>query len=222
MFYHFHLPHLKFSICQRFIPICLLFQKYIHEHGQFIYNILQEGKHKETMMSDLVVIAYDSEEKANEIRSKLMSMSKEYLLELEDAVVAVKKDNGKVKLQQMYNLTASGAVSGGFLGALIGLIFLNPILGAVVGAGAGAASGALTDLGINDAFMKQLAESFKPGTSLLFVLIRKMTKDKVMEGLQGTGGTVIKTSLTHEDESRLRDTLDGKPHDQLPTTASQV
>lgn len=169
-------------------------------------------------MSDLVVIAYESEEKANEIRSKLMSMSKEYLLELEDAVVAVKKEDGKVKLQQMYNLTASGAISGGFLGALIGLIFLNPILGAVVGAGAGAASGALTDLGINDAFMKQLADSFKPGTSLLFVLIRKMTKDKVMEGLQGTGGTVIKTSLTHEDENRLRDAIDGKSQAELPVT----
>lgn len=160
-------------------------------------------------MSDLIVVAYDSEEKANEIRAKLMSMSKEYLIELEDAVVAIKKDDGKVKLQQMYNLTAGGAVSGGFWGLLVGLIFLNPLLGAVIGAGAGAASGALTDIGINDQFMKELAESFTPGSSLLFILVRKMTPDKVLDGLKGTGGKVIKTSLTHEDEAKLQQALDG-------------
>ncbi len=161
-------------------------------------------------MSDLVVIAYDSEEKANEIRSKLMSMRKEYLVDLEDAVVAVKKQDGKVKLQQMYSLTSSGALSGGFFGLLIGMIFLSPLLGLAVGAGAGAISGALADIGIDDNFMKDLAGTFQPGTSLLFVLIRKMTTDKVFEELRGTGGTIIKTSLTHEDENKLRAALDNK------------
>ena len=160
-------------------------------------------------MSDLVVVAYDSEEKANQIRAKLMEMSREYLIELEDAVVAVKKDDGKVKLQQMYNLTAGGAVTGGFWGLLIGTIFLSPILGMAIGAGAGAASGALSDIGINDDFMKQIADSFQPGSSLLFILVRKMTTDKVLEGLQGTGGKIIKTSLTHEDEAKFQQALDG-------------
>lgn len=86
-------------------------------------------------MSDLVVIAYNDMHKANEVRSMLMKMSKEYLLDLEDAVVAVKKEDGKVKLQQMYNLTAAGALTGGFWGLLIGLLFLNPILGLAIGAG---------------------------------------------------------------------------------------
>lgn len=161
-------------------------------------------------MSDLVVVAYDSEEKANLIRAKFMEMSKDYLVELEDAVVAIKKADGKVKLQQMYNLTAGGAISGGFWGLLIGTIFLNPLLGMAVGAGAGAASGALSDMGINDEFMKNLAASFQPGTSLLFILIRKMTPDKVLEELKGTGGKVIKTSLTHENEEKLQKVLDGK------------
>ena len=71
----------------------------------------------------------------------------------------------------MYNLTASGAVGGGFWGVLIGLIFMNPLLGLVVGAGAGAVAGALSDVGINDDFMKQLAEKLTPGTSALFVLV---------------------------------------------------
>lgn len=161
-------------------------------------------------MSDLIVIAYDSEEKANEVRTKMMAMNKEYLLELEDAVVAVKKDNGKVKLQQMYNLTSGGALSGGFFGLLIGMIFLSPLLGMAVGAGAGAISGALADVGIEDDFMKKLAATFQPGTSLLFVLIKKMTTDKVLEEMKGLGGAIIKTSLTHEDEAKLKAALDQK------------
>ena len=92
-------------------------------------------------------------------------------------------------------------------GALIGLIFMSPLLGMAVGASAGAVSGALTDVGINDDFMKNLAASFKNGTSVLFVLVRKATPDKVLAELQGTGGKVIKTSLTHEEEDQLQAVL---------------
>ena len=159
-------------------------------------------------MSDLIVVGYDDMFKAEEVRLKLLKMQKEYLVDLEDAVVAVKKEDGKVKLNQMYHLAASGAVGGGFWGMLIGLIFLNPILGAVVGAGAGAAAGALSDVGIDDDFMKKLAEQLQPGTSVLFVLIRKMTADKVLDELAGTGGKVLQTSLSHEDETKLQEALD--------------
>jgi len=158
-------------------------------------------------MSDLVVIGYDEQFKAEEVRLMLWKMQKEYLIDLEDAVVAEKNDKGKVKLHQAINLTAAGAASGGFWGALVGLIFLNPLLGMAVGAGAGAVSGALTDVGINNNFMKELAESLHPGSSALFVLVRSVTPDKVLEELKGTGGKVLKTSLTHEEEARLQAAL---------------
>ena len=160
-------------------------------------------------MSTLVVVGYDEPYKAEEIRLKLRKLQSEYLLDLEDAVVAVKDENGKVKLHQAVNLTAAGAVSGGFWGSLIGLIFLNPLLGFAMGAAAGAASGALTDLGIDDNFMKELAASMTPGSSTLFVLVRKSTPDKVLEELKGTGGRVLKTSLSHEDEAKLQAALTG-------------
>jgi uncharacterized membrane protein len=120
----------------------------------------------ERFMSDLIVIGYEDKFKAEEVRTQLLKLQKEYLIDLEDAVVAVKNDEGKVKLHQIYNLTAAGALSGGFWGSLIGLIFLNPLLGLAAGAGAGALSGALTDVGINDDFMKDLAATFKNGSSL--------------------------------------------------------
>ena len=160
------------------------------------------------MSSNLVVIAYEDQFKAEEVRTMLRKMQQEYLIDLEDAVVAVKDDKGKVKLHQMYKLAAAGALSGGFWGALIGLIFMSPLLGMAVGASAGAVSGALTDVGINDDFMKNLAASFQNGTSVLFVLVRKATADKVLAELQGTGGKVIKTSLTHEEEEKLQAVLD--------------
>jgi len=159
-------------------------------------------------MSTLVVIEYEDLHKAEEVRLLFLKMQKDYLIDLEDAVVAVKNTDGKVKLNQIRNLTGAGAASGGFWGALIGLIFLNPLLGFAAGAAAGAVSGALTDVGISDKFMKELAESFKPGTSALFVLVRQGTADKVLEELQGTGGKVLKTSLTREDETKLQEALD--------------
>ncbi|MCH5277022.1 MAG: DUF1269 domain-containing protein [Desulfovibrionaceae bacterium] len=161
-------------------------------------------------MSTLVVVAYPTQYKAEEVRLQLLKMQKDYLVDLEDAAIAVKQDNGKVKLHQLYSLTGAGAVSGGFWGLLIGLIFLNPLLGAAVGAGAGAVSGALSDVGINDAFMKDLADQMQPGHSVLFVLFRSLTLDKALDELRGTGGTVIQTSLSHEDESRLRAALDSR------------
>jgi uncharacterized membrane protein len=159
-------------------------------------------------VADLIVIEYDDVHQAEEVRLKLQKLQRDYLIDLADAVVAVKDATGKVKLNQIHNLTALGAASGGFWGALIGLIFLNPLLGAAAGATAGAVSGALTDVGINDKFMKDIAAGFKSGTSALFVLCRKATPDKVLEELRGTGGKILQTSLTHEQESKLQAALD--------------
>ena len=163
-------------------------------------------------MSTLVAIEYDDLFKAEEVRLSLMKMQKDYLIDLEDAVVAVKDQKGKVRLHQVVNVTAAGAMRGGFWGVLIGLIFLNPLLGLAIGAAAGAVSGALTDVGINDKFMKDLAGAMKPGSSTLFVLVRKVTPDRVLDELKGTGGTVLRTSLSHEDEAKLQAALTAPKH----------
>jgi uncharacterized membrane protein len=158
-------------------------------------------------MTTLVVIGYENEMKAEEVRLTLLKMQKEYLIDLADAVVVVRDAQGKVKLRQMHNLTAAGAISGGFWGALMGLIFLNPLFGMAIGAAAGAISGSLRDVGIDDGFMKNLAQTLKPGTAALCVLVHQMTPDKVVEEIQKFGGTVIKTNLCHENEAKLREAL---------------
>lgn len=159
-------------------------------------------------MSNLVVIGFDDEHTAFELRAELVKLQKEYLIEMEDVVVVTKDEKGKVKLHQAVNLTAAGAVGGTFWGMLIGMIFLNPLAGAAVGAGAGALSAKFKDIGISNDFMKELGESFTPGSSALFVLVRKATPDKVLEALKGFKGKVLKTSLTADKEETLRGVLE--------------
>jgi uncharacterized membrane protein len=152
-------------------------------------------------MSNLFVVGFDEPHKAEEVRLKVQKLQSEYLLDLEEVVVAVRDEKGKVKLHQAGSLTADGAICGGFCGSLTGLIFLN--------AATGAASGALTDVGINDHFMKELAATLIPGSSALFVLVRKATpyREMVLEKLKGIGGKILMTSLSHEDEARLQAAL---------------
>jgi uncharacterized membrane protein len=160
-------------------------------------------------MSDLVVISFPTEAKAEEVRQKLLAMQKEYLIELGDAAIAVKDLHGRIKLNQLINTTAAGAVSGTFWGTLIGLIFLMPLVGAALGAASGTLGGYLTDVGIDDKWMKETAAAIQPGTAALFLLVRKVTADKVLEGLKGEGGTVLKTSLDHTKEAALQAALAG-------------
>lgn len=159
------------------------------------------------LMSQLIAVSYPDLFKAQEVRLTLIKLQKEHLIDLEDAVVVTKDAAGKIKLHQAVNMTAAGAVSGGFWGTLIGMIFLNPIFGAAVGASFGAISGALTDLGIDDQMMKDVAAKLSPNTSALFVLVRAVTADKVVPEIQKFGGTVLQSSLSHEDEARLQAAL---------------
>lgn len=160
-------------------------------------------------MSDLVFIAFPNEQKAEEVRQKVLELQREYLVQLEDAVVVVKDDKGRIKLNQLVNSTATGAVSGALWGTLIGFIFLMPLVGTAIGAASGALGGKLADFGINDKFMKDSASALQPGMAGLFLLIRKMTADKVLADLKGIGGTVVRTSLDDKSELALREAIAG-------------
>lgn len=154
-------------------------------------------------MSDLIVLSFKDEHEADEVRLELAKMQVEHLISLEDAVVVVKTEKGKVRLNQAVNLPAAGAASGSFWGFLIGLLFLSPLLGLVVGTATGALSGALTDIGIDDEFMRKLGESLQPGNSALFLLVREVTSDKVLDRLANhlQNASLLQTSLSKDDEA---------------------
>jgi uncharacterized membrane protein len=118
-------------------------------------------------VSSMVVLGFDGVHTADEVLNKARSLQKEHLIDLEDACVVERDNNGKVHVKQAVNLTAIGAASGGMWGALwgtlVGVLFLNPLagmaIGGLAGAGAGALSGSLADYGINDDFVKKLGET---------------------------------------------------------------
>ena len=169
-------------------------------------------------MSDLVCIAFKGRDTADQVLNDLRSMQKAHLVDLEDACVVTRDQEGKLHLKQAVNLVATGAISGGTWGALwgtlVGILFMNPLAGLVVGAaagaGGGALSGALVDYGIDDDFIRSLGEQICPDSSALFVLLRKVTLDKVMPELSKYEGTVIRTSLSNEQERELREALSGQ------------
>ena len=162
-------------------------------------------------MADLIAVVFPSEAKAEEVRNKILGMQKDYLIDIGDAVIATKTDAGKVKLNQLMSTTAAGAAGAASGASWSAILFMNPLLGVAAGAASGALAGALTDVGVNDKFMKELAtEDLKPGEAVLFVLVRKVTGDKVLEKLKGVGGRVLQTSLDHTREEALRKALAGE------------
>ena len=160
-------------------------------------------------MSDLVVFTFETEGGAAEARDALISMQKMQLIELEDAAVVVRHQDGKVKVKQVTSLAGAGALGGAFWGMLIGLLFFAPWLGLAIGAVTGAVAGGLTDIGVDDKFIKEVGNSIEPGMSALFILVRKATPDKVIDELKKFNPTVMQTSLTEEQEDKLRASFSG-------------
>jgi len=168
-------------------------------------------------MSELMVFAFEEPSKADEVLNELRTLQKGYLIDLEDAVVAVRRSDGKVQLKQSVNLVGMSAASGGLWGALwgtlVGLLFLNPLIGfamgTMVGAGTGALAGALSDYGIDDNFVRELAKTLSPNSSAIFILVRKMKPEKVLSELSRFRGRVLRTSLSPDQEARLQAALSG-------------
>ena len=156
-------------------------------------------------MSELLVFAFDNETEASKMRDALGRLQKEHLISLEDAAVVIRRQDGKVKVKQSVSLVGAGAWGGAFWGMLIGLLFWAPWLGLAIGAATGAIAGKFTDIGVDDKFIKEVGETIEPGNSALFLLVRDATPDKVLDRLQGFNPTVLQTSLSEEDEARLRD-----------------
>ena len=161
-------------------------------------------------MSTLVAIAYPDTDTAERVRGELIRATKEHLVDLEDAVVVEHRADGKIKLHQAMSPAGAGAAGGAVWGGLIGLLFLAPVVGMAVGAASGAVSGKVTDVGVNDNFMKDLGDKLPAGGAALIVLGRSDAPDKVIERVKPYGGQVIQTSLSDEAEQHLRDAI-GEP-----------
>ena len=166
-------------------------------------------------MSDLVCLAFKDLDTADHFLNELRNLQKEHVLELEDACIVVRDSDGKIHLKQSVNLVAIGASRGAsfgmLMGTLVGLLFLNPLAGLLaggaIGAGSGALQGKMADYGIDDNFIKSLGSTIEPNSSAIFLLVRKAVADKVMPRVSQYQATVLKTSLSDEQEENLKAAL---------------
>ena len=164
-------------------------------------------------MSDLIVIGYPDEKTAQNAWEELLTLEREYLVDLEDAAIIRRDHKGKLHITTpAHHAVAWGSFSGLFWGVLIGLLFLFPLapLVGVAGGIMGAALGAAENLGIKDDFKQRVQHMLEPGTSAILVILRKATYDKFVEALRPYGGTILRTSLSHEAEQQLMKILHGE------------
>jgi len=156
-------------------------------------------------LTDMVVLAFDSEDGADQGRQKLIELNNEYTLNLINAVEVVRHKNGKIKVKDIRTLTGLGAVGGAFWGLLFGVLFFVPVVGVAVGAVSGAVAGHFAHLGVSDDFLKQVEASVTIGTSALAVMATNITVDKVVNALKPLHPKVIRSSLSTDQENKLNE-----------------
>lgn len=155
-------------------------------------------------MTHLIVFAMPTVDGAYAMRDALDDLRALELVDVKDAAVVERHEDGAVRVRQAYNLVGVGALGGVIWGALIGIIFLTPWLGMAVGGLAGALAGRFTDIGIDDDFIREVGEQVKPGHSALFLLINGWQDSKALRLLADFDATIIRTTMPAEEEEQLR------------------
>ena len=157
-------------------------------------------------MATMTVWRFESAGGAENALDLLERMQKEELIQINDAAyVYWVEGKKKPKTEQLRNMTGTGALGGSFWGLLFGLIFFVPLLGLAVGAAMGALAGSMSDVGIDDDFIRKVRDNVTPGTSALFLLTSGAVVDKVKGAFEGQDMVLVESNLSGEQEDRLRE-----------------
>ncbi len=160
-------------------------------------------------MSTLIAIGYPDEATAFAAEAEAQRLAKDLILQPDALAVVTRNTEGHIKVSTTHHAVGIGAGYGMWWGMLFGILFFVPILGMAVGAGLGALMGKAQKTGIDQAFQEQVRDLLQPGSSALFMILEQATGDKAVEALSQYGGTVLKSSLSHEDEQALQEALHG-------------
>ena len=157
-------------------------------------------------MQTLSVWRFDTAEGADQAVGTLEDLAKQQVIRIFDgATVSWAEGAKRPKTRQLHNLAGAGALGGAFWGLLFGLLFFVPLLGMAIGAAAGALSGSLTNVGIDDDFIKRTRDQITPGTSALFVMSGDAVLDKVKAAFTGQKPELLFTNLSDEQGKALRE-----------------
>ena len=183
-------------------------------------------------MAQLIVVGFRKDMyRASDVLNQLQRMSEDWVVDLHDAVAAYRDYNGKLRVDQSYQMTTGeGAAWGGLWGSLIGATLAIPFTGgasAAVAAGAlaagalgggafGAGTGAINaswwkdEFGIPDDFVKQVGAMVQPGDSAVYALLRTAKPEVVADQFRGFGGTILSTTLSRDQQSKVERVLNAK------------
>ena len=160
-------------------------------------------------MADLIAIGYPDMTTGDEAAAEARRLAQDLIIQPDAIAVIVRDEDGTYHTHTSHHPVGTGATWGMFWGLLFGLLFFIPVFGMAVGAGLGALMGKLAKTSIDKQFQDQVRGMVTPGTSALFLILEKVTPDKAVEAMSKYGGTVLKTSLSKEDEQELQDALHG-------------
>ena len=160
-------------------------------------------------MADLIAIGYPDQATAEAAAEEARRLAHDLIIQPDAIAVIVRDEEGGYHVHTNHHLVGGGATWGMFWGLLFGLLFFIPVFGMAIGAGMGALMGKLTKSSIDKQFQEQVRDMLKPGTSALFLMLEKVTPDKAVEAMSKYGGTVLKTSLSKDDEKELQEALHG-------------
>jgi uncharacterized membrane protein len=160
-------------------------------------------------MAELIAIGYDDETTAARAEAEVQRLAADLVIQPDAVATIVRTADGKYKVSTNHHAVGMGATWGMFWGLLFGLLFFIPVFGMAVGAGLGALMGKVEKSGLDKEFIDQVREMLQPGTSALFMVVEKVTRDKAVDAMSQYGGTVLKSSLSKDAEHELQEALHG-------------
>ena len=162
----------------------------------------------------MIVLGFENEAAADEFGVKLAQMQKDLIVQLQDAAMVVRDEDGKPHVKHGGSLVGAGALGGAFWGMLFGLLFFVPFLGLAIGAAMGALFGKLGKTGLDKQVLEQMGDAVPPGKAGWFLLIGQMTEDKFLEAVKGTNATLVRSNLSEEQEADLKHAFGAKKHEK--------
>ncbi|MGS0685295.1 DUF1269 domain-containing protein [Nakamurella sp. GG22] len=154
-------------------------------------------------MSELIVIGYDDHEKATAAYNEVMALQGDFVVDLRGLAIVTVDAEGKSHVETPQKIVGMSAASGALWGMLIGLLFFVPFVGMALGGLMGALFGKLGKTGVNEEFRSQVQSLLEPGKAAVVIMAAKITEDKFADRMKPYGGTLLKTSLSDEDEKEL-------------------
>ena len=177
-------------------------------------------------MAELIVVGFKKDMyRASEVLNTLKDMNENWVVDLNDAVAVYRDYQGKLRVDQSYQMTTGqGAAWGGLFGGLIGALIAAPFTGgasaaaflaasSLSGVALGATAGAIDaetwkeEYGISEDFVNRVGTMVQPGDSAIFALLRTLDADMVAKQFSGYGGTILRTTLNSEQRDKVEATL---------------